>query len=53
MSFYKDKEHYDKSIAYMFIEKGIIIWIHGKQPTLMKTKKKLLLYKQDYYDKNC
>ena len=53
MLFYKDKEHSDKSISYMFIEEGIIMGIHGENPPLMKTKKKLLLKKQDYYGKNC
>ena len=42
MRFYKDKEHYDKSIAYMFIEEGIIMGIHGENPPLMKTRKKIL-----------
>ena len=51
--FFKDKEHSDKSIAYMFIEEGIIMGIHGENPPLMKTRKKLLLKKQDYYGKNC
>ena len=51
--FYKDKEHSDKSIAYMFIEEGIIMGIHAENPPLMKTKKKLLLKKRDYYGKNC
>ena len=36
MHFYKDKEHSDKSIAYMFIEEGIIMGIFGKNRTLMK-----------------
>jgi len=40
MRFYKDKEYSDESIAYMFIEEGIIMGIHGKNPPLMKTKKK-------------
>ena len=50
MRFYKDKKNSDKSIAYMFIEEGIILGIHGENPPLMKTIKKLLLKKQDYYD---
>ena len=53
MRFYKGKEHSDKSIDYMFIEEGIIMGIHGENPPLMKTRKKLLLKKQDYYGKNC
>ena len=53
MRFYKYKDHSDKSIAYMFIEEGIIMGIHGENPPLMKTRKKLLLKKQDYYGKNC
>ena len=51
--FYKDKDYSDKSSDYMFIEEGIIMGIHGENPPLMKTKKKLLLKKQDYYGKNC
>ena len=51
--FYKVKDHSDKSIDYMFIEEGIIMGIHGENPPLMKTRKKLLLKKQDYYGKNC
>ena len=39
MRFYKDKDHSDKSIDYMFIEEGIIMGIHGENPPLMKTKK--------------
>ena len=53
MRFFKDKEYSDKSITYMFIEEGIIMGIHGENPPLMKTRKKLLLKKQDYYGKNC
>ena len=30
--FYKDKEHSDKSIAYMFIEEGIIMEINWENP---------------------
>jgi len=41
--FYKDKEHFDKSINYMFIEEGIIMGIHGENPPLMKTRKKILI----------
>ena len=40
MRFYKDKNHSDKSINYMFIEEGIIMGIHGENPPLMKTRKK-------------
>ena len=41
--FYKDKEYSDKSIAYMFIEEGIIMRIHGENPPLMKTRKKIVI----------
>ena len=51
--FYKDKEYSDKSIAYMFIEEGIIMGIHGENPPLMKTRKKLLKKRQDFCGKNC
>ena len=40
MRFYKDNDHSDKSIDYMFIEEGIIMGIHGENPPLMKTRKK-------------
>ena len=53
MRFYKDRDNSDKSIDYMFIEEGIIMGVHGENPPLMKTRKKLLLKKQDYYGKNC
>ncbi len=43
MRFYKDKNHPDKSIAYIFIEEGIIMGIHGEKPPLMKTKKKIVI----------
>jgi len=43
MRFYKDKEHSDKSTAYMFIEEGIIMGIHGENPPLMKTRKKIVI----------
>ena len=43
MRFYKDKEHSDKSIAYMFIEEGIIMGIYGENPPLMKTRKKIVI----------
>ena len=52
MRFYKDKENADKSIGYMFIEEGIIMGIHGENPPLMKTRKEIVLKKQDYYGKN-
>ena len=42
MRFYKDKYHSDKSIDYMFIEEGIIMGIHGENPPLMKTRKKIV-----------
>jgi len=41
--FYNDKELSNKSITYMFIEEGIIMGIHGENPPLMKTRKKLLI----------
>ena len=41
--FYKDKDHSDKSIDYMFIEEGIIMGIHGENPPLMKTRKKIFI----------
>ena len=43
MRFYKDKEYSDKSIAYMFIEEGIIMRIRGANPPLMKTRKKIVI----------
>ena len=43
MRFLKDKEHGDKSIAYMFIEEGIIMGINGENPPLMKTRKKIFI----------
>ena len=51
--FYKDKEHSDGSITSMFIEEGIIMGIHGENPPLMKTRKKLLLNRRVYYGRNC
>ena len=39
MRFYKDR---DNSIDYMFIEEGIIMGIHGENPPLMKTRKKIV-----------
>ncbi len=41
--FYKDKEDSDKSIAYMFIEEGIIMGIHGENPPLMKIRKRIVM----------
>ncbi|KGF96354.1 putative TIR domain [Prochlorococcus marinus str. MIT 9201] len=43
MRFYKNKDHSDKSIAYMFIEEGSIMGIHGENPPLMKTRKKIVI----------
>ena len=41
--FYKDIDQSEKSIAYMFIEEGIIMGIHGENPPLMKTRKKIFI----------
>ena len=41
MRFYKD--YSDKSIAYMILEEGIIMGIHGESPPLMKTRKKIVI----------
>ena len=41
--FSKDRENPEKSIAYMFIEEGIIMGIHGQNPPLMKTRKKIYI----------
>ena len=41
--FYKDNEYSDKSITYMIIEEGIIKGIHGENPPLMKTRKKIFI----------
>ena len=43
MRFYKDRDNSDKSIDYMFIEEGIIMGIHGENPPLMKTRKKIVI----------
>jgi len=43
MRFYSDKENSDKSTAYMFIEEGIIMGIHGENPPLMKTRKEIVI----------
>ena len=40
---YKDNDHSDKSIDYMFIEEGIIMGIHGENPPLMTTRKKIFI----------
>ena len=43
MRFYKDKVNSYKPIDYMFIEKGIIMKIHGGNPPLMKIRKKIVI----------
>ena len=43
MLFYKDQDHSDKIIDYMFIEEEIIMGIHGESPPLMKTRKKIVI----------
>jgi len=43
MRFYNDKEDPNKSISHMFIEEGIIMGIHGENPPLMKTRKKIVI----------
>ena len=43
MRFYKDNDHSDKSIDYMFIEEGIIMGMHGENAPLMKTRKKIFI----------
>ena len=53
ISFCKDKDYTNKSIDYIFIEEVIIMGIHEEKTPLMKTRKKLLSKKQDYYGKNC
>ena len=45
MRFYKDRDYSDKSIDYMFIEEGIIMGIHGENPPLMKTRKKIVIWR--------
>ena len=42
MCFYKDRDNSDKSIDYIVIEEGIIMGIHGENPPLMKTRKKIV-----------
>ena len=41
--FSKDRENSEKTISYMFIEEGIIMGIHGQNPPLMKTRKKIYI----------
>ena len=41
--FYKDNEISDGSNPYMIIEEGIIMGIHGENPPLMKTRKKIVI----------
>ena len=43
MRFYKDKENFKQNITYMFIEEGIIMGIHGENPPLMKSRKKIVI----------
>ena len=43
MRFYKDEELSEKSTAYMVIEEGIIMGIHGENTPLMKTRKKIVI----------
>ena len=47
MRFYKNKDHSNKSSDNIFIEEGIIMGMHGEDPPLMKTRKKIV--KQDNY----
>ena len=42
MRFYKDKDYSDKSIDYIYI-KEVIMGIHGENPPLMKTRKKIFI----------
>ncbi len=51
MRFHKDLDHSDRSIDYMFIEEGIIMVIHGENAPLVKTRKKFICKKQDYFGK--
>ena len=53
MLFYKDKDHSDKSIDYMFIEEGIIMGIHVESPPLMKTRKKIVIEEARLLGQNC
>jgi len=43
MGFYKDRDYTDKSIDYIISEEGIIMGIQGEEPTLMKTRKKIVI----------
>ena len=43
MRFCKDKDYSDKFIEYIIIEEGIIMGIHGENPPLMKTRKKIVI----------
>ena len=45
MRSYTDKEHSDKSTAYMFIEEEIIVGINWEDTPLMKTRKKIVFEK--------
>ena len=53
MRFYKDKDHSDKSITFMIIEEGIIMGIHGENPPLMKTRKKIVIDEARLLWKKC
>ena len=50
--FYKDYGNEDKYIDYMFIEEGIIMGIHGENPPLMKTRKKMNIEEARLFWKN-
>ena len=50
--FYKDYGNEDKFIDYMFIEEGIIMGIHGENPPLMKTRKKMNIEEARLFWKN-
>jgi len=39
--FYKNNENKDNLIEYMFIEEGIVMGIHGENPPLMKSRRKM------------
>ena len=43
MHFYNDRDLSKKSVAYMFIEEGIIMGIYGENPPLLKTRKKIYI----------
>ena len=53
MRFYKDKENSDKFISHMFIEEGIVMGIHGKNPPLMKTRIKIFIEEARFLWKKC